>query len=252
MPSPVHPPIKHHANILTKVYQNLNELIDDNCDFQAIKQQVKRDKRNHQTILHNNTVPAKANIILQKDTTKSVLATFLHATCFSRSTATFHKAVKNKHFLSWSGLDPQLIQKHLPYSIATAKGHLKRERSHLQSTSKQSSSSPSMITAGLDDLELHRLHSDYFPPPVNAEEKTNQVIYSVLETSSKQGKAYMDLTGKFPVKSARGYQYILIAYHYDSNAILAKPIKNCQAQTIANAWEELHSSFIHVNATPTT
>ena len=38
-------------------------------------------------------------------------------------------------------------------------------------------------------------------------------------------KIYIDQIGRFPVTSSRGYKYIMIAYDYDSNNILAETIK---------------------------
>ena len=35
----------------------------------------------------------------------------------------------------------------------------------------------------------------------------------------------MDLTGKFPRKSSRGNEYLLIGYNYDTNYIRVIPIK---------------------------
>lgn len=54
------------------------------------------------------------------------------------------------------------------------------------------------------------------------------------------GKTYSDLTGRFPVVSSRGNQYIFIMYDYDSNAILAEPIKNRTAGEIVRACTTLH------------
>ena len=45
----------------------------------------------------------------------------------------------------------------------------------------------------------------------------------------------MDLTGRLPYKLSRGNEYILIAYHVDSNATLDKPVKNRQANTLKQA-----------------
>ena len=53
------------------------------------------------------------------------------------------------------------------------------------------------------------------------------------------------MTGRFPYKSARGNQYILAVYHYDINAILAQPIKNREAATITNGWQEINKQFIY-------
>ena len=62
----------------------------------------------------------------------------------------------------------------------------------------------------------------------------------------------MDLTGKFPYRSARGNQYILVAYHYDANAILAQPIKNRSATTITTAWKIINKSLQTTGNSPNT
>ena len=59
----------------------------------------------------------------------------------------------------------------------------------------------------------------------------------------------MDLMGQFSYKSQQGHKYILVAYHYDANAILAEPLKNWKAQTIANAWTKLHQQFSKAGVT---
>ena len=51
----------------------------------------------------------------------------------------------------------------------------------------------------------------------------------------------MDITGRFPHTSTRGYQYLLIVYDHDSNIILAQPLKTRQANEIKLAWEHLYN-----------
>ena len=63
-------------------------------------------------------------------------------------------------------------------------------------------------------------------------------------------KAYFDLPGRFPFCSSRGNQYLVIAYHYDANAILGVAIKNRQASTITNAWTELNKKFEDAGVNP--
>ena len=67
------------------------------------------------------------------------------------------------------------------------------------------------------------------PPPspvVNAptteEEKPSHELHIRVEPISK---LYTDDTGRFPVRAHSGNQYTMIAYHCDSNAILAAPFK---------------------------
>ena len=54
---------------------------------------------------------------------------------------------------------------------------------------------------------------------------------------------YIDLTGRFPYRSAKGNEYLFVAYHFDGNAILAEPIKNRESLAIVTAWEKLNSNF---------
>ena len=62
----------------------------------------------------------------------------------------------------------------------------------------------------------------------------------------------MDLTGKFPYKSARGYEYLLIGYNYDANAIVVEPIKNKQAKSIKEAWLKINARCKYVGVQPAT
>ena len=60
----------------------------------------------------------------------------------------------------------------------------------------------------------------------------------------------MDLTGRFPTRSISGNEYILVCYHYDSNAILVEALKNRQAQTITDAWIKISKRLSLVGAAP--
>ena len=53
-------------------------------------------------------------------------------------------------------------------------------------------------------------------------------------------KGFSDLTSASPHKSSRGNLYVMVMYDYDSNAILAEPIKNSQAETIRGAFLKVH------------
>ena len=61
----------------------------------------------------------------------------------------------------------------------------------------------------------------------------------------------MILTGRFPYKSTRGNEYILVAHHVHSNTILGLPTKNRQAVTIKNAWQTINEQLNQVNSNPT-
>ena len=77
------------------------------------------------------------------------------------------------------------------------------------------------------------------------------ILVSDEEVNTKQGKGFMDLTGRFPFHSGSGNEYIMIAYNYDANAILAEPVKNREAKSLADAWETLHKKFENCGVSPT-
>ena len=76
---------------------------------------------------------------------------------------------------------------------------------------------------------------DSFPPQPVPNEPSHESL-SLLVPYESTNKAYHDLTGRFPHKSSRGYEYLLITYDFDSNAILAEPLKNRTGLEIKRAW----------------
>jgi hypothetical protein len=54
------------------------------------------------------------------------------------------------------------------------------------------------------------------------------------------GQIYTDQTGRFPTTSRRGNKYVMILYDYDSNAILAEPLKSKSEGEMIRAYTKLH------------
>ena len=63
---------------------------------------------------------------------------------------------------------------------------------------------------------------------------------------------HTDLSGRFPMRSSRGDQYILVGYHYDGNCIYGKAVKDRKAATLTAAWKQLHDIFAKVGIAPHT
>ena len=63
-------------------------------------------------------------------------------------------------------------------------------------------------------------------------------------------KAYTNLTGRSPVQSSRGNNYVLVCYSYDTNAILTKKLKNRSASKIVHAWMKLNNQLELVGVQP--
>lgn len=194
----------------------------------TIKQYLNSDTS---TVTPITIVSPSLNVIIRKDTTKRDLVKFLHAACCSPVPSTWIKAIKKNHFATWPGLTAELVTKYLPPTIATAKGHLKQERQGLQSTKQPPSFDESS-----------------FPLPTN-NKKTNDLVL-LLSDQHTFTKAYLDLTGKFPVQSSRGNNYILVVYYHDANAILVQPLKNRNSPTIMDAWQSIYQRLQQAGVAP--
>ena len=126
----------------------------------------------------------------------------------------FIQTIRKGNFITFPGLDAALIDNNLPPSVATAKGHLDQKKRNLRFTKTQG-----------DMIEEKEILEDFFPKQELIGEKIAKMhnCFAVLQPPfTMTEKGYADLTGRFPHKSARGAQYFLVVYDYDSNAIWQK------------------------------
>ena len=176
------------------------------------------------------------NVIIRKKQSKRELAQYLHAACFSPTINTFITAISKNNLSSWPGLTTKLIHRHLPKSTYTYQGHMHKEYQGLQSTK-------------VNRVNLTEQLQDSFPISDIPNIKTNNVCY-ILVNPQEIATGYLDLTGRFPRRSSRGNEYILVAYHYDANLIKAIPLKNRRGQTITESWQLLHNEFQRAGEAP--
>jgi hypothetical protein len=150
------------------------------------------------------------------------LINYLHGACFSPVKSTWIKAIKNGNFSSWPGLNEQNVEKYLSKSTATAKGHLNQQRQNARTTN-------------IKDAET----IDTEPDPDQGI-KTQYIYAATIDA----GQIYTDQTGRFPVVSSKGNKYIVMLYDYDSNAILAQPIKNRTAPELLKAFQFMEQELV--------
>jgi hypothetical protein len=58
------------------------------------------------------------------------------------------------------------------------------------------------------------------------------------------GQIYTDQTGRFPVVSTKGKKYTIILYDYDSNAILAQPIKDRTSPELLKVFQVMEQKLM--------
>ena len=148
---------------------------------------------------------------------KQDLILFYHAAWFSPTKRKFVEAIKINEFTSWSGLTADLVNKYLPNTEATVKGHIRQQYKGTQSTK----------------IKQEVFRSTQHEPQEILTKITNQIFLKVTEFSNK---IYTDQTGHFQVTSSHGYKYIMIAYDYDSNNIWSEPLKSRTSLHIKNEY----------------
>jgi hypothetical protein len=171
------------------------------------------------TARNNPANPLPTVIAANMDATSSAgkYAHCIHQALCSNPATTLIQALKHSRELATiPGFTAHLINTHLPYSIATNKGHMRRHRQGIQSTQTMQ---PAIIQAWRDvnslqpDKEICAAH-DMFCIATLADLNTDTM--------------YTNLPGEFLVCSFKPMQYIFVAYLYNLNAILmhAMPSKN--------------------------
>jgi hypothetical protein len=125
-------------------------------------------------------------------------------------------------------LNEHSVEKYLSKSTSTAKGHLNQQRQNARTTK--------IKDAQLLDSDVDLDHGI----------KTQYVYAATIDA----GQIYTDQTGRFPVISSKGNKYIMVLYDYDSNAILAKPIKDRTAPELLKAFQVMEQELVNRGLKP--
>ena len=140
---------------------------------------------------------------------------FYHSSLGATPLRTLKQAVCAGYLKSWAGLTPQSIKK-LTEPDYTYFGHLDHVRKNIQSTQ--------------DDEWKHTLES----PIVN---KSNTFYHKIINFNDTIST---DQTGKFSCMSSKQMNYILVTYSYDTNAILARPLKSKSSTELTTVIVKIH------------
>jgi hypothetical protein len=223
---------------------SIGQLCDDNCVALFTKCDVKMCKQGQIIIVGKRnpanglwTVPIapeptihRANGAIHDSATKEDFAMFSHAAMHSPVPSNFLGAIEPAHFESWPGLTASLLTKHLTKSLATRKGHLRTQQKSMHQSTK--------ITSDLD----MQTSLAFSPSQEPQNKRTHSVFFTIMKATDLR-KSCSDQTGKFPVQSSRGHNYVMVLYEHDSNAILSTPLKSGVAGELTKAWTKLCSKL---------
>ena len=166
---------------------------------------------------------------------------YLYAACFSPPQSTFLHAIRQGFFVTFPNLTAKLVSKYLIKSVASAKGHLDQQYKNCRSTTS---------TTFHNNTHDNPLYEDVITNPIT--ERTN-LVFLTIESSqdfSPTNQISTDQTGRFPILSNKGNQYIMLMYDYDSNDILVHPMKNRTATEIINAFTFLYERLCRAGLKP--
>jgi hypothetical protein len=146
-------------------------------------------------------------------------------------------------------MSKKLILKYLSASPATAKGHMKRPRHGIQSTTPKRKDSltdqppnmmPELLILALLPMQLV-VHDPNMPDLIR-DEDNNETIANVFcfgaFADKHSGAVYNDLTGAFPLMLLDGCMSLFVLYHFDPNAILVTPISGIDDVSIFDAYKK--------------
>ena len=137
-------------------------------------------------------------------TSKQALIKYLHQCLFSPPKTTLIHALKQNYFPTWPGFTAATVKRYLPDAVpATHKGHMRRQRKGLRSTS-ETPPQPTTETTTTETFQDFHL-------PVE-KEANNQFLCGLAIIDKKRGTVYTDFTGNFPIWSADGNMSVFVMY----------------------------------------
>jgi hypothetical protein len=155
------------------------------------------------------------------------LIAYLHGTAGFPVKSTWLAAIKRGAYTSWPGLTHTLAARYCPDADETVRGHMAQPRQHIRSTHSQAS------TAAPPPL-----------PPSSAE--ANSVELHELPINS----LFTDDTGRFQPRARSGNQYIMVALHTNSNAILVRPFASKKDAHRIAAYTDIYTRLATANQAP--
>eukprot|EP01082_Thalassiosira_pseudonana_P011880 g10662.t1 g10662 contig4:2284681-2286983(+) len=178
----------------------------------------------------NSIVPSDQNIV-QSPTVNGIyecentgeLIKFYYATMGYPVISTWTQAIDKGYFRGWRGLTSDRVRRFIK---PNEQGHMDQRRTGIRSTKSSHAVPPPDIVNTMEEPEQ---------APQN--DKTNMVFMTIAEA---EGQLFTDQTGRFPVTSNRGNNYIVLFYVVDANFIKSYPIKSRHRTELLKAYDDVY------------
>jgi hypothetical protein len=166
---------------------------------------------------------------------------YAHQSLCNPNISTLLKAVRKGFFKGCPNLSEKLLLRYLNPSLAVAKGHMKQPRHSIWSTRHHpapvAQPAPPLLPL-IDNVYTRPAYGAWQGPNVIVDDnnKSIAIIFCFGAFADRNSSiVYHNLTGLFPFMSFDGSVCFYVLYHYESNAILAKPITGLDNMSIFTA-----------------
>ena len=175
---------------------------------------------------------------------------FAHQSLGNPKISTLLKALKKNFLKGCPNMTIELVNKYLNASPATTKGHMKRPKKGIRSTTPRPNKNATVVPLPDPILPLFDRPPQFQGPAYGAQrtiisdDDDSDVDHTIANVfcfgafaDKVSGVVYNDLTGNFPFMSLDGSVCFFVLYHYETNAILATPIAGLDDKSIFNAYK---------------
>jgi hypothetical protein len=199
----------------------------------------------------SDTPQELANFSYHRTSTENKVK-FMHQSLCNPPKSSLLEAIRRGFPRGAPHLKGKNVAKYLPPSMATSKGHMKRPRKGIRSTTPKQprirvpTSVPDPVMPGL--IEPNDPHAN------DEDSNTTPQYHHIIDNNDDQsianvfcfgafadkipGVVYNDCTGDFPYMSLDGNVCFFVMYHYETNAILATPIQGLDSTSILEAYKK--------------
>ena len=157
---------------------------------------------------------------------------FMHAACGFPVKSTWIKAIRSGNYVGWPLLTVSNVHKHYPETDETPKGHLNQSPAGTRSTKPKR-------------VPLMEANQDELKQMLGVKERD---VY--IKIWDMRGTLYTDQTGKFPVRSRRHNNYIMVMVEIDSNAVLVEPMTTKSDKEMQRAYLALLAKLKRAKIVP--
>jgi hypothetical protein len=157
--------------------------------------------------------------------TKEVVR-FQHAALGFLTKAMLLTTICHKNLVTFPGMTSKNVNKFFPESDETQKGHMKQIKQGVRSMKV------------IDEDAM--LEAKAIPQP-KPRVKHKDVYLRVFIATKKA--MYTDQPGRFPITSAQGHKYTMVAVELDGNYIDAEPMKSRTAKELTEAYKRIYARW---------